>query len=274
MTERSILPRRVPNALLLFILPLPLLAEMLGSLVQGEILEMLAAAGALAGFYAAGMMMRRGLLQEAVLGARRYVVKRPKPIKTLASIFAGAATAAVSLFLVEDHSLIETIAYGIGATVGCLMLYGPDPRPRWSRTDMDRARAEEVMAALGGAEEKVLAIERANNAIYHPELTARLDHVCKEAREILDLLEKNPDQVRHARRFLNTYLDGAHQVADGYARTHSRAGSDELEGKFRNVLATIEEAFEEQHRKLLADDVMDLDVKIQVLKTQLDREGV
>ena len=46
------------------------------------------------------------------------------------------------------------------------------------------------------------------------------------------------------------------------------------EENFRNVLVTIEDTFEEQQRKLLEKDMMDLDVKIEVLTTQLKNEGV
>ena len=41
-----------------------------------------------------------------------------------------------------------------------------------------------------------------------------------------------------------------------------------------DVLETIESVFQEQHQKLLEEDVFDLDVKIEVLNTQLKREGI
>ena len=47
-----------------------------------------------------------------------------------------------------------------------------------------------------------------------------------------------------------------------------------MEDNFRNVLVTIEDVFGEQYKKLLENDVLDLDVQIEVLTTQLKREGV
>ena len=73
---------------------------------------------------------------------------------------------------------------------------------------------------------------------------------------------------------MNVYLDSALRVSESYARTHVQAPSAELETRFRNVLVTIEQVFGEQQRKLLENDVLDLDVQIEVLKTQLEREGV
>ena len=88
------------------------------------------------------------------------------------------------------------------------------------------------------------------------------------------LVEENPRDLRRARKFLNVYLTGAQRVSEGYARTHRRAGSEELESDFRDVLSTIENVFEEQRRKLLAKDALDVDVQIEVLARQLEREGV
>lgn len=88
------------------------------------------------------------------------------------------------------------------------------------------------------------------------------------------MLEQDPRDLRRARKFLNVYLDGARQVTQGYAKTHGRMTTPELEDSFRRVLTTIEEVFAEQQQKLLEADVTDLDVQIEVLTTQLKREGV
>ena len=47
-----------------------------------------------------------------------------------------------------------------------------------------------------------------------------------------------------------------------------------METNFRKVLVTIEEVFEQQRKRLLENDVMDLDVQIEVLATQLRNEGI
>jgi hypothetical protein len=47
-----------------------------------------------------------------------------------------------------------------------------------------------------------------------------------------------------------------------------------LETNFSRVLDSIEQTFNEQQVKLLEDKQFDLDVQIEVLETQLKREGV
>ncbi len=43
---------------------------------------------------------------------------------------------------------------------------------------------------------------------------------------------------------------------------------------FRHVLETVERVFEEQREILKRNESLDLEVQIEVLKTQLEREGV
>jgi hypothetical protein len=47
-----------------------------------------------------------------------------------------------------------------------------------------------------------------------------------------------------------------------------------LEQNFKTALDTIESAFQEQRQKLLEEDMFDLDVKIEVLTTQLKHDGI
>ncbi len=133
---------------------------------------------------------------------------------------------------------------------------------------------DRVLEALAQAETSISAIEQATRNIGNAELNSRLRRIAAQARQILTMLEEDPRDLRRARKFLNVYLDGAKQVTEGYAKTHGRVTAPELEDNFRRVLTTIEEVFAEQQQKLLETDVTDLDVQLEVLNTQLKREGV
>jgi hypothetical protein len=57
-------------------------------------------------------------------------------------------------------------------------------------------------------------------------------------------------------------------------RAHRHGDAPELTQRFRNVLITIEEQFRRQRERLRKADVLDLDVQIEVLKKQLEQEGI
>ncbi len=261
-------PKLSPKSLLLFILPLPLLSVLLAALVEGNLGRLFLSAAALSLYFTAGVLMRRGMLDELAFHERRHATASPLPRKLLAALLAGAGTCLSSLWLAGNSSL-ETLGYSLGTIAGAVLLYGLDPR-RKAGSEVEL----EVAETLAAAEQKILDIEGANLEISCSELSERLDRVTAQARTVLDLLHDKPEAIGDARRFLSSYLGGAERVARGYAKTHRQAGSQELESKFRNVLITIETVFAEQHQKLLEDDMLDLDVQIEVLNTQLNREGV
>ncbi len=261
------------SGLLLFLLPLPILGAVLFSLFRGNLPHLALYAASYALFLAGALLNRRGLHNEAEYQQRRIARTPRLPLKALG---AGAVTMATALTaFASGYGVLISACFGACAFVGCRFVYGPDPRGNKGVVDTHGLDdTDQVVDALDNAQRDIAAIERANRHIRNPELTERLRRIVDEGRHILLLIEENPRDLRRARKFLNVYLEGARRVAEGYARTHRRSPSVELEENFRRVLSTIEDVFREQHQKLLEQDVMDLDVQIEVLAKQLKREGV
>lgn len=133
---------------------------------------------------------------------------------------------------------------------------------------------DEISRALEESHAMIHRIERAGGQILNLEFKSRIEHICALADSILAEIESDPRDIRKAKKFLNVYLDGAMQVTEGYAKTHDHLQSGQLTQNFRNVLETIEASFQELQQKLFEDNIFDLDVKIEVLTTQLKREGI
>jgi 5-bromo-4-chloroindolyl phosphate hydrolysis protein len=276
MAERYRLPSGQfpsPKGVLMFLLPLPVLFAAIAALSGGNLSGLLGNAAGYGLFLAGALLLRRGLLSEAEY-ARRRVAKAPWPLKTLGSGIIALATG-VTAWLGAGQNPLIAVAFGLAALLGCYLTYGFDPRAAKRFTDRDGVdTTDRVLEALTQAEQGIAAIEQATRDIRNAELNNRLRRITALARQILKLLEEDPRDLRRARKFLNVYLDGAKQVTEGYAKTHARVSTPELEDNFRRVLSTIEEVFQEQQQKLLETDVTDLDVQIEVLTTQLKREGV
>lgn len=268
-------PGRFPSTkgLLMFLLPLPVLFAAVAALARGDIGGLFDNAVCYGLFLAGALWLRRGL-RSALDYDRRRVAKAPWPLKTLGSGTIALATA-LTAWSGAHQSLVVSGAFGLLALFGCYLNYGFDPRGAKRFTDRDGVdNTERVVEALSQAEASIAAIEQTTREIRNAELNGRLRRIVAQARQILTMLEEDPRDLRRARKFLNVYLDGAKQVTEGYARTHGRVTTPELEDNFRRVLTTIEEVFAEQQQKLLEADVTDLDVQIEVLTTQLKREGV
>lgn len=267
---------RLPSAkgLLLFALPLPVLLAAIVCLAKGSLPGLLANAAGYALFLVGALLTRRGLSEAAEYQRRRIALAPSYPLKTLGGLTVAVATG-LTAWLAAGYSPGLGVGFGLTALLGCYLVYGFDPRTDKHATDsFGLDTTDQVVQALAKADQTIAVIEQASRRIRNPELISRLDRITALARQILTVLEEDPRDLRRARKFLNVYLEGAEQVSQGYVRLHQNAQSPELEVNFRTVLVTIEEVFQEQYQKLLQNDLRDLDVKIEVLQTQLKREGV
>lgn len=269
-------PVRMPTArgFLLYLLPMPMLFLALWRMLGGNSTSALGFALCFALCMLAATMVRKGLAieQEA---KRRKIVRRSSTVPYKAI---GAGVVGIAIFigalLGAKITLFSSLLLGVAAGVGAVLTYGTDPFR--SAPDMPAVgvTSEEVIEILDEADQKILAIEAARDRIHNVEMKDRLKNIVKGVREITDIVEDDPRDLRRARKFLRTYLDGAQRVTEGYADTHKYGDNGELEDNFRNVLQTIETVIEEQKGKLLENNLTELDVQIEVLQMQLEKEGV
>ncbi|WP_428352911.1 5-bromo-4-chloroindolyl phosphate hydrolysis family protein [Methyloprofundus sp.] len=261
------------RGLLLYILPLPLIPAAILSFVYGDLLRIITNVSGCIAYLLAASLLRRGMLAQKEYQDKK-ITNAPKwPLKTLAAIIVALTTAGIA-FIGAGNSFFVALAFGLGALVGMSLLYGFDPRKEKMIAGFHGYTAEEISATIDDAESQISGIERANKEINNRSFNKRIHTICQHAREILSMLEEDPGDIRRARKFLNTYLDGALKVTQGYADMQSKHATEQLTDNFENVLYTIESVFVEQKQKLLADDVLDLDVQIEVLTAQLKHEGV
>jgi 5-bromo-4-chloroindolyl phosphate hydrolysis protein len=266
------LHRYSPRGLLLYFLPMALIPATFIALGKGHLLGVIVNAAGFALYMLAAWYLRKGLQAEHVYEKSR-IARPPKPLKMTAAIIAALTTGMIA-WLGTGRPLPIALLFAGGAFLGMYLSYGFDPRKEKNIVAAHGYSRDEILQTLEDSSRIIRGIEQANDRIRNAELNQRIERICEIADSILAEIEADPRDIRRARKFLNVYLDGARQVTEGYAKTHQQTQSEELEQNFRNVLETIESAFQEQHQKLLEEDVFDLDVKIEVLTTQLKQEGI
>ncbi len=262
------------SGILLYVLPLPVLGALIVALAKGDLSAVLGNGIAAILFYLGAASMRRGLALEDDYENRSLALPPKIPFKLLGTIAVTAAVAVTAYYGV-GHSIGISLSFAVGAFFGCFLTYGLDPNSKKGlNTEYAYHTHEEVISALRGATSLVDQIEASNVEIQNQEMHERLERIVAHARKILKLIEEDPRDLRRARKFLNTYLEGTQRITEGYVKMAQQTRNELLAENFRNVLVTIEQVFEEQHNKLLENEALDLDVKIEVLQTQLKKEGV
>jgi hypothetical protein len=258
---------------LLYVLAVPLALAAVVSLARGELAQALAAATGF-GLTAAGAYFnRRGILEDLAGSAHRFTRPALLPRKYLGALSVAAGTFTAAYGAVGQDAWVSA-AFALLAVAGVHLAYGL-PRPQSVlRRPGSTVRDKGLKQALVQAERRILAIESAAVRIGNRELEQRLRRIAGQGRAVLDQIVARPEERFRARKFLNVYLEGAEQVASRYAKTHRLAQNRELEQNFRSVLVEIEAVFDRQLSRLVEGDVFDLDVQIEVLRRQLEREGI
>ncbi|HRJ53274.1 MAG TPA: 5-bromo-4-chloroindolyl phosphate hydrolysis family protein [Candidatus Thiothrix moscowensis] len=264
------------KGILLYLLPLPVLITAIGSLMRGAVMDTLVTGGVFAALMLGASIARHGFRLQGEYERRKIARAPSTPFKTVAAIIISLAIGVLDWWnsSFAMGSILPSTLVGAVTFLGFALYYGLDPRRDKATGISIGVTIDEVLDALDAANVKIDAIEQARRKINNPEFNARLQRITSKAREVLTSIEDDPTRLSRARKFLKVYLDGTQRVTEGYARAHQDNKPVALETNFSRVLDSIEQTFAEQHTKLLEDNHFDLDVQIEVLETQLKREGV
>lgn len=265
------------KGILLFLLPLPVLITAIVLLLRGQVFDTLITGGIFAAFMFGATLARHGFRLQGEYERRKIARAPTTPYKTVAALLISVTTGVLNWWTSDFvmGALPESILIGAVAFLGFALYYGLDPRKDKVGKLSLGVTVEEVLEVLDTANLKIDAIENARRKIRNPEFNARLQRITNKARELVDSIEDDPTRLSRARKLLKVYLEGAQRVTESYAKTHQEHTTPQaLETNFSRVLESIEQTFTEQQAKLLEDKHFDLDVQIEVLETQLKREGV
>lgn len=262
------------KGILLYVMPMPVLLAAVISLVKGNFWATIINGGAFAAFMLAAVIARHGFKAEHQYNHKKLALAPRTPYKTVAAILLSITTG-VTAWLASGYGIFSSVLIGGVTLLAFYLCYGLDPRRNKAGNIGFGVTAEEVFEALEAANIKIDAIESARTNINNAKFDQHLDRIISKARNIIDVIENDPNDLPRARKFLKVYLDGTQRVTESYAKTHrNEATTVELDSNFENVLNSIESTFDEQHEKLKKQDRFDLDVNIEVLETQLKREGI
>jgi 5-bromo-4-chloroindolyl phosphate hydrolysis protein len=262
-----------PRGLLLYFLALALIPAVVIGLIKGQVLTVIINASAFALYCLSAILLRKGLLAKHPSPHNRLLRPSRWPLKLLAAILVAVTTGLLAILSVKQ-TVLMAMFYAGGAFLGMYFSYGFDHSQSKPMPAAQGYSGDDIRKTLADALAIIQSIEQANRDILQIELNQRIARICEIAEGVISELEADPRGIRRARKFLNIYLENVQQVIQGYAKTHQQASSQALEQNFRGALDAIESAFQEQQQKLLEEDVFDLDVKIEVLTTQLKREGI
>jgi len=255
---------------LLYLFLIPLFLAIVLALIKIDIKAFILNLIAFGLFFASAKLSSLGLDNEQIYHSSN-LTKAPKvPYKLIASGVLGTATL-FSASVAGGASILEGLFLGILATTGYVIYYGIDPRAD-KLSNVDNISADFAIETLNEAKAKLQKIKTATTQVKDFELHKQLQSTILRAQDIIKKLENEPKDIRVARKFLITYMDGIDNVVNSYTKMDEKIITNETKQQLQHLLNDVEKSFESELYKLKKDGQFDLDVHIDVLREHVNSD--
>ncbi|MBQ9376658.1 MAG: 5-bromo-4-chloroindolyl phosphate hydrolysis family protein [Schwartzia sp.] len=110
------------------------------------------------------------------------------------------------------------------------------------------------------------------------EIAGIFKNMQRTARHMLGYLEKHPEKLPRARRFIDYYQEQAYSLLSRYREMEATGLRSavflEASGRLRAGLMELDGAYREQFAKLFDDDILNLDADLKVMHQMMEADGV
>jgi len=216
------------------------------------------------------LLLRYGKALELIYNKSKYATSPKYPYKTFGAILLASATT-ISAYL-GDYSFIPSLMLGISVLVGWYMYYGFDPRvDKIDGYDSDKS-AQRIMKLLIQATKDISSIKEYAQTINSSTIAPLMQEMAEEFERIVKHIEDEPDDYDRARKYLVSYLGELKSMSETFAKLDSREKTKEIEDSFKETLESSIDKLKKQYEKLMDDDILDLDIKLSVMKKRFKNE--
>lgn len=185
----------------------------------------------------------------------------------------AAAGLFLALFLALQWNPFVSLAFSVGVYFGLFLLLKPSRKIGGISLEGLRD-GEELQALLQGAQEDLETLERAGKEISKAPVAEQAQRLFSTAQRLMAYLKKNRKKIPQARRFFLYYLDTAARLLGRYMELENLGLHTqevlEVQRKTESVLPVLNQAFERQFTQLMAGELLDTEVDIQVLEQELE----
>lgn len=150
--------------------------------------------------------------------------------------------------------------------------------PRLDLKELEAERAQYLQENFDKATADFNYLEEALPNISDRELANQLRRLQRTAKNLLNHLEKNPERIALAYKFIDYYQDRAVKIVKQYQELEETQLStdkvDALKQRMKQTLAALDDAYQDQFEHILNDQIISVDAELTVMEQQLDAEGI
>ena len=150
--------------------------------------------------------------------------------------------------------------------------------PRLDLNELEEDRAQFLQENFNKAINDYNYIEESRKNISDRELAAQLNKMQRVAKNLLNHLERHPERISLASKFIDYYQDRAVKIVKQYQELESTELSTDkvrdLKDRMKLTLSALDDAYSDQFEHVLNDQIISADAELTVMEQQLDAEGI
>ena len=252
---------------LLFFAPLFLVIKAFSS----EPVVMATYLGALGSFLLGAWLTREGLLAQDAFEARTIARRPAIPRKIFGAVMMGVGLGLTGL---AGHGPIDAVVFAALGVILHLLAFGLDPLRSKGIDGVDDFQTQRVVKAVEQAEQSLQILTATIRGLNDRNLLERIEGFAGTVRTMLRAIEADPRDLTAARKYLSVYLRAACEASEKFADLYQRTGNTKTRDDYVKLIEDLDQNFARKTQVFLADDHIDLDIEIGVLRDRLKSEGV
>ena len=162
----------------------------------------------------------------------------------------------------------------LGASVfgGWYLYYGFDEKEDKIDGFENDKSAQRIMKLLIKANKDINEIKAQAKKVTSASISRLIIDMAEEFKKIVQHIENEPQDYDNARKYLVSYLGELKSMCEIFAKLDDKQRTKEIEDNFQETLQKSIKKLQKQYKKLLDDDLLELDIKLSVMKQRLQNE--
>ena len=150
--------------------------------------------------------------------------------------------------------------------------------PKLSLEDIDEEKAQFLSENFEKAITDFRYLQSKQDKLGDKEMNNHLKRMQRTAKNLILHLEKHPERIPTAFKFIDYYQDRAVKIVQQYEDLEATELSTDkirdLKERMKGTLASLDEAYTEQFENVLNDQMLSVDAELKVMEQQLDADGI
>ena len=180
--------------------------------------------------------------------------------------------------IIHDYDAVGLLLL---AVMGICIYRGQLPQAEIRKLDIGQLAAEQADKALADWEKARADYERveaARHKIRDSQMSQQLGLMQQEAARLLDYVEKHPERIASAGRFIHYYQDRAASLSEQYGELEeTKLETDQVrqvKARLKETLFSFDEAYGAEFTKIINNQLLDMDAELTVMQQSFEAEGI